>query len=85
MNIVTAIKAAYEPSPFERLWRRMTDSEKRSLVHAYYAPGADADQILQEDPTIIEMALATEGYRCRDYVGGDYERVGSKQSTDWGM
>ncbi len=83
MNIATTIRSAIEPSPFERKWRRMSDAEKLALLRGWFAPGPYRDHMLTENPAIVEMALASEGYRCTDYPAGDYRKIGSKQVTEW--
>jgi len=79
--------AAVIPFPdetnFERRWRTLPDPERRRLIEGYVT-GPMADQLMTEKPFVVEMALRSYGYKCRDYVGLDYEKIGTKQSTEWG-
>lgn len=90
MNMVAAIKAAYEPSPFERKWRRMTRTEKRALLCGNHGHGwfAQTDPMIDylidyENAATVEMVLKSRGASA-DYLAGDYEMIGSKRATDWG-
>lgn len=75
---------------FELMWLAMNDQQRRQLLcgsgdHGWFSRhDPEVDHLIKNEPAaIVEMSLRERGWTGR-YLQGDYEMVGSYQSTEWG-